>query len=334
MRKNNIRLVWPVLAIALGAALSGQAARAQGDGVQELINRIDRLQRELVTLQRAYYQGKPAPEAGAPAAARARPSAARGLDPRLAARLVIRLTELETEIRKLTGKAEELQHAVGQFDSRFSKLVSDVDLRLRTLEQVGTPGANAAATASAEPAPGTTPPPPASFPTRTPAINPAPDAPPQTLGTIPGRSSDQTAAAAPAVQPALPASTPKQQYDRAISLMLNDQNFSGAERALKAFIEGHPEHVLAGNAHYWLGETFYVRKDFRQAAFTFAEGYQRFPRSNKAPDNLLKLGMALGQLGQAKEACTAFARLLSNFPNLGDTLKSRIQRQRQRYQCR
>ena len=312
MRKNNIRLAWPIIAIALGAALSSQAAWAQSDSIQELINRIDRLQRELVTLQRAYYQGKT-------------PPAARGFDRRLAARLEIRLTQLETEIRKLTGGAEELQHAVGQFDSRFSKLVSDVDLRLRALEQAGTVGA----TSSAEPAPSVTPPPPASIATRKPWINPAPDAPPQTLGTVTGRT-----AAAPAVQPTLPADTPKQQYDHAISLMLNEQNFGGAERALTAFIERHSEHKLAGNAYYWLGETFYVRKDFRQAAFTFADGYQRFPKSRKAPDSLLKLGMSLGQLGQVKEACTAFARLLTNFPGLGDTLKSRIQRQRQRHQCR
>jgi tol-pal system protein YbgF len=338
MRKIETRLAWLILAVALAMALPAPAARAQGDSVQGLINRIDRLQRELITLQRAYYQGKPPPKSasGAAPAAQARPSRG-GLDKRMAARLEIRLTELETEIRKLTGKTEELQHAVGQFDSRFSKLVSDVDLRLRALEQAG----SQPATASAEPAPGVTPQPPASLATQRPRTSLAPNSPAQTLGTIPARSPGQNAALSPPAQPAaapaqpaLPAGTPKQQYDNAISLMLNDQNFAGAEHALKTFIERHPEHELTGNAHYWLGETFYVRKDFRQAAFTFADGYQRFPKNHKAPDNLLKLGMALGQLGQAKEACTAFSRLLTNFPNLGDTLKSRIQRQRQRHQCR
>ncbi len=333
MRNREARLGCLVLAVFLSMTLHAPWARAQDDSVQELINRIDRLQRELVTLQRAYYQGKPTPGP----AAQARPATTSGLDQRLAARLEIRLTQLETEIRTLTGKAEELQHAVGQFDSRFSKLVSDVDLRLRALEQAGTP----LATDAAEPALGTTPPPPGSVATRIPWNNPAPNAPPRALGTIPSRSSDRTAAVPlparpvqPAAQPTRSAGTPEEQYDHATSLMLNDQNFTGAERALKAFIKGHPEHELAGNAHYWLGETYYVRKDFRQAAFTFADGYQRFPRSNKAPDNLLKLGMALGQLGQAKQACTAFSRLLTNFPNIGRTLKSRIQRQRQRYQCR
>jgi tol-pal system protein YbgF len=116
--------------------------------------------------------------------------------------------------------------------------------------------------------------------------------------------------------------------------MLNDQNFAGAESAFKSFIERHPTNALTGNAYYWLGETYYVRKDFKQAAFTFADGYQRFPKAIKAPDNLLKLGMSLGQLGQAKEACTAFSRLLTNVPNLDNTLRSRVERQRQRYQCR
>ncbi len=332
MRNREFRLACLVLAVALSMTLSAPWARAQDNSVQELINRIDRLQRELVTLQRAYYQGKPKPSP----TALARPTATSGLDQRLAARLEIRLTRLETEISTLTGKTEELQHAVGQFNSRFSKLVSDVDLRLRALEQAATPPANT----MAETAPGATPPPPTSVATQFPQSNSAPNAPPQTLGTIPSRSPDRTTAVPPArldqaaALPERPAGTPKEQYDHATSLMLNDQNFTGAESALKAFIKDHPEHALTSNAHYWLGETYYVRKDFKQAAFTFAEGYQRFPKSSKAPDNLLKLGMALGQLGQAKQACTAFSRLLTNFPNTGRTLKGRIQRQRQRYQCR
>lgn len=337
MRKSHIRTAWLAAATAfiIGSMAPVFAARAQTDGVQDLINRIDRLQRELSTLQRAYYRGKPPPAAASSSGAAAAPTGS--LDSTLAARIEIRLTQLETEIQKLTGRAEELQHAVGQFDSRFTKLVSDVDLRLRALEQGTSP---TAAEAPPLPLAAMTPPPPAAA-ARAARINPAPDAPPQILGTVPERRTGRPAAAPPPAQSSQSASrsapidgTPEQQYDHATSLLLNDQDFSGAEQALKAFIKRYPDHELAGNAHYWLGETFYVRKDYRQAAFTFADGYQRFPKSNKAPDNLLKLGMALGQLGQEKEACTAFARLLTNFPDIGDTLKSRVQRQRQRHQCR
>jgi tol-pal system protein YbgF len=329
MKYREVRLARFVLIAVLSAAALTPGAWAQTDNVQELINRIDRLQRELITLQRAYYQGRPAAPAPATGDAGRPPAAAgSGIDSRLAARLEVRLTQLETEIRTLTGIAEEMQHANRQLESRLSKLVTDVDFRLRTLEQGGT----APAIAPDEPLSGATPPPPAAA-ARAARLNPAPNAPPQTLGTIPAGSAATVSAPAAPRQQSAPR-TPKEQYDEATSLLLNDQNFTGAEQALKAFIKGYPEHELTGNAHYWLGETYYVRKDFKQAAFTFADGYQRFPKSNKAPDNLLKLGMALGQLGQTKEACTAFSRLLANFPDVERTLKGRIERQRQRYQCR
>ena len=106
----------------------------------------------------------------------------------------------------------------------------------------------------------------------------------------------------------LPPGTPKSQYEYAVSLMLKQQNFSRAEKALMAFLEKHPQDDLASNAQYWLGETYYVRKNYQDAAFAFAEGYQRYPKSRKAPDNLLKLGMSLSRMNKREEACTAFSR--------------------------
>ena len=333
MKNREARLACLVLAFGLSVTLSATEARAQTNNVQELINRIDRLQRELVTLQRDYYQVKPNPGP----VSRTKPAAKGGMHRRIAARLEIRLTRLESEIRTLTGKAEELQHSVGRFEARFTKLVSDVDLRLSALEHPAT----TPAIAETESTPGTTASPPAGAATQMPVNNSAPNAPPQTLGTIPSRASNQnTAVSTPAlvnqsaVLPKHPTGTPKEQYDDATSLLLDDQNSSGAEHALKSFIKDHPKHELASNAYYWLAETYYVRKLFKEAAYAFAEGYQRFPKGNKAPDHLLKLGMAFGQLGKNSEACTAFLRLLTSFPNIDKRLKGRAQLQRQRYQCR
>ena len=77
---------------------------------------------------------------------------------------------------------------------------------------------------------------------------------------------------------------------------------------MRSFIQRYPNDSLAGNAQYWLGETYYVRKDYNNAAAVFAEGYQKYPKGGKAADNLLKLGMALGQLGQKTDACRAPSR--------------------------
>ncbi len=287
--------------------LAGTAvpAFAQRSDLRDMMNRLERMQRELTTLQQSVYQGKPPPPGAA--------TAPGGLDRRASARVEVRLSQLENELRRVTGKAEELEHAVGRFNSRLDKLISDIDVRLNTLEQ-----RQGIATAGDA---GMTPPPAGS-----------PDAPPSNLGTI-SPDAHATRRASPA-KPILPKGTPKEQYDHATSLLLADQNIEEAERALSAFIEANPRHKLTSNAHYWLGETYYVRKQFQQAAYTFADGFQKFPRSRKAADNLLKLGMSLGQLGKKKQACTAYSRLLSNFPNAGKNLTKRVGREQRRLKCR
>ena len=120
-------------------------------------------------------------------------------------------------------------------------------------------------------------------------------------------------------------------YSKAIEL---DQNFAEAERVLSAFIKAYPKNKLAPNAHYWLGRTYFVRQDFQRAAFTFAEGFQKYPKSGKAPDNLLNLGMSLARLNKKKEACTAYSRLVENFPKSSSAVKRRVKREQKRSRCR
>lgn len=112
-----------------------------------------------------------------------------------------------------------------------------------------------------------------------------------------------------------PAKTANEQYEAAFAL-LRRADYPGAEQALRAFVTQHPRDPLAGNAQYWLGETFYVRKNWKDAAIAFAEGYQKYPKSGKAPDDLLKLAMSLGNMGQKTNACTALARLDHDFPQM------------------
>lgn len=112
-----------------------------------------------------------------------------------------------------------------------------------------------------------------------------------------------------------PTTTANEQYEAAFAL-LRRADYPGAEQALRAFVTQHPKDPLAGNAQYWLGETFYVRKNWKDAAIAFAEGYQKYPKSSKAPDDLLKLAMSLGNMGQKANACTALQRLDHDFPQM------------------
>lgn len=139
-------------------------------------------------------------------------------------------------------------------------------------------------------------------------------------GTEPAGANAPSAAvggapAAAAASASAPAATPNDQYEAAFAL-LRRADYPGAEQALRAFVAQHPKDALAGNAQYWLGETFYVRKNWKDAAIAFAEGYQKYPRSGKAPDDLLKLAMSLGNMGQKANACTALVRLDHDFPQM------------------
>ena len=77
--------------------------------------------------------------------------------------------------------------------------------------------------------------------------------------------------------------------------------YAGAQTDFEQMLKRFPAHKLAGNAQYWLGETFYVRRQFKQAAEAFLAGYTTYQQSTKAPDSLLKLGMTLAAMGEKKQ---------------------------------
>ena len=302
------------------AATLAAPAFAQQD-IQPLLDRIDRLERDVNLLQRQVYRGTtPAgtpmpvnpPDAGSPLSTE------------------VRVGQLEEQMRTLTGQFEENQNALEQLKHRLDTLSSDIDQRFSAL------GGAAAATAAV--AAGTA---------GTQAAAAAPPAPtPPVAGSTPGTANSSgvlgtlrsdAAAAPPQQQAAAPAeppsnASPQEQYNYAFGL-LRRADYPAAEQALKSFVQRNPGDALAGNAQYWLGETFYVRKDYENAATAFALGYQKYPKSAKATDNLLKLGMSLGSLGKKQEACSAFARLDRDFPSAPANVKERETSERQQAGC-
>lgn len=310
---SALRCVAAAAAIAVLAAVT--PAAAQTADTRAMFDRMDRLQNELTTLQRHVYRGEK-PRAAARGPATAAPP------PNVAARLQLRITQLEAEIQRLTGSNEEMAHRLGQIDEGLKKLSSDVEFRLGRLERI------APALAATAPPGGAT------------MAGAAPDASPRPeLQDIPGaemgvrRLGALRAKATPPAKPPEPKLTPKQQYDRAQTLILRERDYAQAERVLRKFIDQNAKHKLLPNAHYWLGRTYFVRNDFEQAAFAFAEGFQRFPKSAKAPANLLNLGMSLARLGKTREACTTYSRLLKNYPKTGAAVKRRVARETARAKC-
>lgn len=125
---------------------------------------------------------------------------------------------------------------------------------------------------------------------------------------------------------------PTAEYERAFA-MLKNNDFSGAEQAFEAFVEAHPEHDLAPNAMYWLGETHYVRNQYERAARVFAEAYQKYPEGPKGPDNLLKLALSLAGTGDEDNACLTLKQLERQYPDGTGPVLSRAGQEKQKLGC-
>ena len=108
--------------------------------------------------------------------------------------------------------------------------------------------------------------------------------------------------------------SPEEEFQKAFD-MIRNQKFSEAKIGLQDFIKKYKDNILVGSAHYWLGEIYLLKKEYREAALILAEGYQKFPLSLKAPDMLLKLSDSLFLINKKKDGCGALKKLINEFPN-------------------
>lgn len=269
----------------------------------DINNRLSRLENELETLNRAVYKGDVPPPSDI--------TAGGGVS---AGAVEVRLQEIEEQMRTLNGKIEEQGYQVDQVKTLLEKNAADVDMRLQALEQ----GAMApAATVPADPA--------ATEPV-TDLVNtpPQPATPPGQLGTL-AESPDTGMVTGSKDQAAT-------DYEAAYAL-LKANNYDAAEKAFGAFLKKYPSHVLAPNAKYWYGETFYVRAQYDKAARVFAEAYQGDMKGSKAGDNLLKLGMSLAGMGKKQDACVAFRQLKKDANKVSGPVNSRADQEMARVGC-
>lgn len=296
------------LALVLGlmpTLASGGAALAQSDlerKVEQLEKQLRAVQREIFDNDSPYFRDDTADgdAAAFPAGPVGRPA--------LLADLSARMDSLEAELGRLTGRIEELQFANRQLKDTLERFRKDADLRFQALERgglAGTPGFAGAA-----------------------AADDSGDARPQDAAAPAETASER----ADAPTSALPEGSPQDQYDHAFGLLRRGA-FAEAETAFGAFLDRHPQHALAGNAQYWLGESFYVRQMYPRAAQAFLNGFETYGDSAKAPDNLLKLGMTLGALGQTGEACDALDELDRRFPDAEARIRDRMAAERARLDC-
>lgn len=269
--------------------------------------------------------------------------------------LSVRINQLEGQMRGLNGQIEQLGFQIRQLQDTIARQQKDYEFRLQELEN----GARAASKPTPQkkseaPNDGASTPLAAETPSR--------GAPPAELGRLPASAdpiggiiggaapldlgapgTDRRSQAAPAeAQPVpgvdpryasvAPTASPRDEYDSAYGYILNGE-YDLAEQSFKTFLSHHPTDKRIGAAQFWLGETFYARGRYKEAADAFLKSYTQFPDGPKAADSLLKLGMSLSGLGEKKAACASWDELLNKYPKASKPVRDRAAAEKARGKC-
>lgn len=285
------------LSVAIGFSLVAAApseAQSRRDQVAALNARLDWMEQALIELQTEFQdQAASGGASGQPLQMFEGEAAEPAEDPAIA-RAYTRLDDLETQIREMTNQLEQLTFKIDQANRELASLAEDADYRLRALES----GAGVS-----------------SPPART--VDPVQSTEEGSLGSVPASAAGGDY---------------KDDYKGALSHLQRGEH-DNAERALRMFLENHGDSELAGNAQYWLGESYYVREMWRPAAQSFLICVQKYKEGVKAPDCMLKLGMSLSAMGEKDKACKTLAEVPRRFPNASQTIKQRAKAEEQRNSC-
>ncbi len=253
-------------------------------------------------------------------------------------RHLLKLSEIEKQFQQLTNKYEEINFKIDKLNSRLSKVQADNQLRFQQLETNNNVEVDAnsltklptdATTDKEKILPGST--------------------QPQDLGTVSykdmtNESESQSIQSIDATKTVvtetfqseekiLPDGTPENQYEFATSfLKVGDYNM--AERAFREFVDTNPEHKLSGNAQYWYAETFRIRQLYTDAASAYLEGYQKYPKSEKAPINLLKLGVSLVQIGEKDQGCLMISGVKKQYPEATQSVLQKAKYEEKKFECK
>lgn len=251
-----------------------------------------------------------------------------------ASNLGVRMTQLEERLRMMQGTIEETNFRNRKLEEKLIKIQQENDFRFKDLE-----AKLAAASAAPSESAVTTVTPPAAPHDGKDAVDAnaieaasKPDA--ATKKPVNEPAIDATKADAPKedVKKVDPKTNPAEQYNHAFRL-LNQTKYDESRAAFKEFIAKNPKSPLISNAYYWMGETYYVKRDYVQSADAFRQGYESNNKGTKAADNLLKLSMSLSALKRKEEACIVLKQVVSEYEKKNATATNKARTELTRLEC-
>ena len=308
--------------ILFSAILFNSITIAENDEIylQGISDQIQVITKDLKTLEKAVYQKSDIASSDTLNSIKTD-----GLNEEIMTKHLLKLNEIEDQFRELTNKFEEVNFKLDKLSTRVTKIQSDSQLRFSDLEN----GTNNKLNEKKVSLPGS--------------------AKPQDFGAAPGYQSAnlpkeqsinsiESAKTVITEEPEkkeslLPNKSTEEQYEFAVSFM-KIGDYETAEFALKEFIEKNQEHDLAGSAQYWYGETFRIRQLYSDAASAYLDGYQNYPKSKKAADNLLKLGITMVQLGEKDQGCKMISGLKKEYPKASKSVLQKAQYEQKKFKCK
>jgi len=250
-------------------------------------------------------------------------------------RHLLKLSEIENQFQELTNKFEEINFKLDKLSSRMTKVQADNQVRFQDIENIFSNGdVNKKLSSKSK--------------KQTKKILPG-SSQPQDLGSVSYKDTESNEASQKiqsietassiltetfeAEESILPNQSPEKQYEFATSF-LKVGDYSTAERAFREFVTKNSEHKLAGNAQYWYAETFRIRQLYTDAATAYLEGYQKYPKGEKAPINLLKLGVSMVQIGEKAQGCKMIEGVEKQYPKANQSVLQKAKYESKKFECR
>ena len=318
--QRNLKLNKILFTIIIIFSTSSLLAEEEEIYLKAISDQIQVITKDLKTLEKAVYQ-----KSNLVSSQSSSSIVSNGLNEDIMTKHLLKLNEIEDQFRELTNKFEEVNFKLDKLSTRVTKIQSDTQLRFSDLEngtifestqkQAILPGSNKPQDFGAAPAYQTS-----NLPKE------------QSINSV--ESAQTVIAEEPETRESLlPDKSAEEQYEFAVSFM-KIGDYETAEFALREFIDKNKDHDLAGSAQYWYGETFRIRQLYSDAASAYLDGYQNYPKSKKAPDNLLKLGITMVQLGEKDQGCKMISGIKKEYPKANKSVLQKAQYEQKKFKCK
>jgi len=294
--------------------------RVHAQDTELILQELQILQKDIKTLEKAVYSQ---PGTGMSSSGKTSNSNDDVLTQHL-----LKLSDLEEQFKILTNSFEEVSFKLDKLSSRITKVQADNQLRFQELERSGLDQGTSTVSSGIIKLPGSG---------EAQDLGGVSDSDIASLEQVQTTQSVESVGTvvtetAQRTEKILPETSPEEQYKFAISF-LKVGDYETAEFALREFVDVNSNHDLAGNAQFWYGETFRIRQLYQDAATAYLDGYQKYPKSKKAPRNLLELGVMMVQLGEKTQGCKMILGIKKQYPTASQSVIQRAEYNRKKFGC-